>query len=310
MSASPSVRNYLISGATGFIGSRLLQHLLDEGHRVFVVSRGKLEQRQKTSTAGTLVSLEADGTWPEKLNGVTFDAIYHLAASGGIDSDRYDIEDIVNANLTLGLKMLECARAHPDNSRPAFIYCLSFWQFRRGTSEFAPNSLYAASKQAFVDLVEHYRQNEGIPAVGLLLFDTYGDNDQRRKLVPALAEHCRKVKAGAEIEPFPLTLGGQEAVFIHVADIITGFETARHLLSQRELSLPYYCLREEIVMSLREMIELAIEACGLTCDVIRWGARPYRNGEIMSLIKGPLLPEWKPKISFWEGFSRLVAGDD
>jgi nucleoside-diphosphate-sugar epimerase len=302
-------RTYLVSGPTGFLGLRLVQHLLGEGHRVYAITRNALELGPKTSVAGELISLRADSVWQEQLNGVRFDAIYHLAAQGGMSHDASDIGGMVDANLTLGLKMLECARAHPVNARPAFVHCLSFWQFRSGSALFAPNSLYAASKQAFTDLVEHYRQNEAIPAVGLVLFDTYGSGDQRGKLVSALVAHCRLVHMGGDPAPFALTSGKQEAAFTHVDDIVKGFETARRLLDQRVPESAYYCLRSSQVTRLRDLIDAAIGACGLPGGVVHWGALAYRRGEIMSLLKGPLLPGWEPQIGFSEGFTKMVTSD-
>ena len=44
---------------------------------------------------------------------------------------------------------------------------------------YAPNTLYAATKHAFQDILFFYRERRGVRSVSLILYDTFGENDTR-----------------------------------------------------------------------------------------------------------------------------------
>lgn len=296
-------KTFLLSGGTGFLGGHLQRYLLKQGHRVISLVRRNVGADSATNPSLTLLS--TSDNWHQQIEGQRLDAIYHTAASGMVAKEALDVDAIVDANISLGLKLLETARAQ-SGKRPAFIHCASFWQFSNGTLDYAPNSLYGASKQAFCDLVEHYRRNEGIPALGLVLFDTYGPGDRRQKLIWALVAHCARLRAGVPTEPFPMTGGEQQVAFTHIDDVVQGFERARELLEIDGGDHPLYFLRGTELQYLRQQIAEALSHADVPQSAINWRARAYRGGEIMTLVKGPTLPGWQPEKSFKEEFARLV----
>ena len=75
-------------------------------------------------------------------------------------------------------------------------------------------SLYAATKQAFTDLLVFYAEVEGLAVHTLELMDTYGPGDPRAKLIPFL------LRAGAEGTTVEMTDGTQLIDLVHVDDAV------------------------------------------------------------------------------------------
>ena len=98
------------------------------------------------------------------------------------------------------------------------------WQ-RDARGAYDPVCLYAATKQAFEDVLTYYVSAEGFAATTLRLYDTYGPDDPRPKLVNALAGALR---SGT---PLSLSPGEQLLDLVHIDDVTAAFAAAgRRLL--------------------------------------------------------------------------------
>ncbi len=83
----------LVTGATGYIGARLVPRLLDAGHRVRVLVR-KPEKIQNTAWAGDVEVVQGDLTDPGSVRRACedVDVVYYLVHSMGGDGDFEDVE--------------------------------------------------------------------------------------------------------------------------------------------------------------------------------------------------------------------------
>ena len=103
--------NYLVTGGAGFIGSHLVDRLIDEGHKVFCLDNfvtGKLENLNSKAEFifYKVEDLVADGGW----GATNFDAIFHCAALARIQpSFDYPVKTH-EANVNGTLAVLEFAR--------------------------------------------------------------------------------------------------------------------------------------------------------------------------------------------------------
>ncbi|WP_452597275.1 NAD(P)H-binding protein, partial [Pontimicrobium sp. MEBiC01747] len=73
----------LVTGATGYIGKRIIPLLLEQGHEVVCAVRGKLRTEQRYKTEDNITVVEADFLAPETLNNIpkNIDAAYYLIHS-------------------------------------------------------------------------------------------------------------------------------------------------------------------------------------------------------------------------------------
>ena len=290
----------IVTGATGFLGSHLAHSLVESGEQVHAVTRAG-RHRGQLEDERVLVH-EHDGSTQHLLRIVADiqpEAVFHLASLFLAQHSPGDVEPLVRSNLLFGTQLLE---AMAQAQVRCIINAGTSWQHARG-GEYAPACLYAATKQAFEQLVDFHVLANGLRATTVKLFDTYGPRDQRRKLVWAL-------RAAAESgEPLALSPGEQIIDLLHVDDVVRGFIAAR----DRTLRLPEprherWALRGERY-TLRALVALFNRVAPMPAPV-RWGARPYRPREIMVPWDTlEVLPGWRPSIDLETGLSVLLRHD-
>ncbi|MFF7727013.1 NAD-dependent epimerase/dehydratase family protein [Streptomyces sp. NPDC008001] len=225
----------LVTGAAGFIGSHLCEHLLAEGDSVVGVDAftdfydPALKERNLRRLTGSpgfsLVRadlLEAD--LGPLLDGT--DVVYHLAGQPGV-RPSWGAEFPVYAarNILATQALLEAVRNRPVGR---FVYASSSSVYGDAqefpTAETAPPrpvSPYGITKLAGEHLCELYRTTYGLPSVSLRLFSVYGP---RQRPDMAFARLLTAASGGA---PFPLYGDGEQTRdFTYVLDAVTAMRAA------------------------------------------------------------------------------------
>jgi nucleoside-diphosphate-sugar epimerase len=287
----------LVTGGTGFIGLHLVEHLKAAGWVVHVLVRPKAE-RAAVSSAGTQIHNyhgETDDV-VEAIKRSKPDVVFHLASLFLAQHTPQQITPLIEANVLLGVQLLE---AMSGAGVKLLVNTGTSWQhFHR--ESFHPVNLYAATKQAFEDILAYYVDAAGIRAVTLSLFDSYGPGDTRKKLLRLLLD-CLETNERLQMSP-----GDQILDLAHVDDICDAFLHAAKLLRDPEHpSIASYAVSGGERMSLREIVATLEKAAGRTLR-IDWGARPYRPREVMRLWDGPAMPGWQPSITLADGFKAIL----
>lgn len=293
------IRKALVTGGSGYIGSFLLRNLLADHIAVTVVIR----TQTNTTALAQLPALRTvlhDGTTGRMLEIVSEerpDAVFHLAAVGGAEHATADLDRIIQANVSLGTQVLEGLR---QSGGGIFVNTGTFWQHYDGNASYSPTSLYAATKQAFEDILTYYTQVAGVPAVTLKLFDVYGPHDIRRKLFSLLH--------GAQQSGVPLSLspGEQLLDLVYIDDVIQAYRQAVRLLQENPaISGGAYAVSSGVRYTLREAVSVFEQVSGMPVPVM-WGGRAYRLREIMVPWQGESLPGWSPRVSLAQGLRQLL----
>lgn len=295
--------NILVSGATGFLGLHVVSGLLDAGHDVIALVRPTSDRaRLAAMDCDQLVVAEYDGSIDCALDIFARhrpQAVMHLASLVIASVPHEAVDPLLDANITLGVHLLEGA---VSVKTPYFINTGTFWEHYQGEA-YNPVNLYAATKRAFQDILTYYTDAASLQALTLVLHDTYGPGDFRPKLFSLL----RRAAAGNEI--LDMTLGKQVIDLIYVDDVVRAYCSALDYLAQAApvgISPPRYAVTGGDPRPLREIIEIYGEIVGKKIAV-NWGARDYREREMMSPWSGEPLPGWRPSVSLEEGI-RLMEG--
>ena len=198
---------------------------------------------------------------------------------------------MVEANLGFGTALAEAVVRIPGTR---FVNTGTVWQHYDAAS-YSPVSLYAATKQAFRDLLVFYAEVEGLAVHTLELTDTYGPSDPRSKLIPFL------LRAGSEGTALQMTDGSQLIDLVHVDDAVNAL-----LATADAPAGDTYGARGDGAITLRELIERFQVATGLTLNV-EWGARAARPREMMRpWMTADPPPGWTPQIRLDDGLRALV----
>ena len=290
----------LITGATGYVGSKLCQRLLADGWHVHAVVRAT--GRSLPAALREVVTHSYDGSTQSLLEAVSAaqpGVVFHLASLFIAEHRTEQVTDLIHSNVLFGTQLAEaCTRSGVKR----FINTGTSWQHYRSDA-YDPVCLYAATKQAFEDILDFYADAFGMRVVTLKLFDTYGPDDPRPKLVNLL---LKTLHSG---EPLGMSPGEQLLDLVHIDDVTRAFSLCaqRLLRDQSQQAHERYAVSSGKPLSVRQLVALLEQLSGKRLNVT-FGARPYRTREVMQpLTSGPWLPGWQPEIDTARGLAAALA---
>ena len=257
----------LVTGGAGFIGSHLVDRLLQRGDEVVcfdnfndfydpAIKRGNVEEHLRQDRC-TLV--EGDLRSPDDLArcfAQPVDQIVHLAAMAGVRPSLDNPGLYVDVNLRGTVNLYDCALEH-GTKRVVFASSSSVYganrkvPFSEDDSVDHPVSPYAATKKAGELLSHTYHHIHGMDITCLRFFTVYGP---RQRPEMAIHKFTRLIDEG---KPLPMFGDGTtRRDYTYVDDIIDGVMRA---MGQND-GYRIYNLGESDTIELRELIAV-IEDC-------------------------------------------------
>lgn len=282
--------NIMVTGATGFIGTNLTREL-NKQHKLFVLGQFDGDP-EKLGLPGIIMTDDiqrlADYIKEKEIEG-----IIHLASLYLTIHTPEQVKELVSSNVYFGTAVLEAASL--AGCVKWFLNTGSIWQNYnvKGTA-YNPVNLYAATKQAFIDMAKYYSDVFGIKFCTLKLCDTYGPNDTRRKIFKLFKDYS---ESGEVLKMSP---GEQKIDLVYITDIIAGFIRLAELLASDAELKDEYVLTSGEQIPLKELANHFCEVSGRKLN-IEWGGRPYRDREVMVPWKGTPVPGWKAEVDVDKG---------
>ena len=268
----------LITGATGFVGSNLARKLVNNNWDVTIICRKDSSLENIEDILNKVKVYRYDNQIEELIRFFkenNFDVIYHLASLFIAEHKNEDIRNLIESNILFGTEILEAMK---ESNTRLLINTGTSWQ-HYNSEEYNPVDLYAATKEAFEKIIKYYVEAENIRCITLKLFDTYGENDKRPKLINLLNKFADERKI------LDMSLGEQKLDLVHIDKVTESFIKAFKLLENNiELKYDSYGVSSKKQISLREIVENFEKESGKKV-LINWGARPYRKREVMKPIK-------------------------
>lgn len=296
-----ALRRALVTGATGYVGSNVTKRLVIEGWDVHIVVRPKSILDAIDAVLPSITSHEHDGTTHGMIR-IVGDAqpevVFHLASSFLAQHRPEDVETLISSNLLFSTQLAE---AMAVNQVKLLINTSTSWQHHEN-AEYNPVNLYAATKQAFEDILAYYIDAHGLNVITLALFDTYGPNDPRPKLISLLWN------TALSQEPLAMSPGEQMIDLVHIDDVVDAFIISVGQLLQQSQGHMRYGISSGMPLRLIDLVAAFEQATGLKLP-IDWGGRPYRPREVMiPWTSYKKLPEWQPRVAFVKGIKQACPG--
>ena len=273
----------LLSGATGFIGRSFIDSCARE-YEIHCIVRQTSDTRCLDNKVAIHRFSEVKQLY-DVASEIRPDVLIHLAGLFLSNHDEDSIEELLHSNIVFSTVLFDAVNEAGCNKILNFG---SYWQNYNG-KDYCPVNLYAATKQSVEDILRFYSDAKGSRVITLTIFDTYGENDKRKKILNIVND----LKDGDMLE---MTGGEQRVYMVHISDIISAIKiTIELLFREQEGDYQKFFLRDENPIRLRDLVDLMIRVQNKRVD-IEYGAKPYREREIMNPDGiGRVLPDGNPK---------------
>ena len=310
MTYSWDAERVLVTGASGFIGSFLVETLVRRGAVVHCLLRPSSSTRHLRVVLDSIQIHRAGLTESEALAEAAAAAhpetVFHLAATGATDVHVSPLW-ATQVNVEGTLNLLQAL----DGDYRVFVNTGTCHEYGDNPPPFCegqdprPELAYAITKTAAWRFCQYYHKNEGWPIVTVRPFSVYGPRQAANTFVSA----CLRAAKGRL--PFDMTPGEQTRDWIYVQDVVEGLLRAAeepagiggtfNLCTGHETSL--YEVAEIIVR------EVAAQQ-GLPPVAINRGALAYREAEIWRLVGSPAYARdvlgWTARTSLENGLRQTI----
>jgi UDP-glucose 4-epimerase len=310
------VKQCLVTGAGGFIGSHLVEALLQQGcHvRAFVNYRGDGSQgylrETRTTGRGQLEVIAGDVTDFDRVRKAVAgtDRVYHLAALIAIPYSYLAPESYFRVNvlgtLNVARACLEAGVSRVIHTSTSEVYGTALYQPIDEAHPLQAQSPYAASKIAADKVMESFHLSFGLPVATVRPFNTYGPRQSARAIIPTIAAQvaagCEAVTVGSLFPERDFTFVEDTArAFLALGDCEAAVGKVVNVGSGQKISVGDLAKR---------LIALGGKQIPVVQDEER--ARP-RASEVEVLLAGTqrvtALTGWRPTVSLDEGLRRTLA---
>ena len=294
----------LVTGATGFIGGRLLERLVEQGgHDLYSLQRyvtGRYVLGANRGAKAVFCDLRDHFAVRAAVREVQPEVVFHLAAISPVSYSYDHPNEVLEANMIGTVNLAEsCLREVPHFKQ--FLFASTSETYGNGPvpkfedTPQAPNSPYSVSKQAAEKYVLYMFDAYKFPATILRPFNTYGRRDNTHFLVERMLVQMLRgdtVKLG---DPTP------ERDLLYVDDHVNAYLTCFN--HPKAIGQAFnFATGDKITV--RDLAEKMRVMTGFR-EQILWDTIPRRPLDIQVLYgdasKANALLGWKPKVSLDEG---------
>jgi UDP-glucose 4-epimerase len=297
----------IVTGGAGFIGSHLVDALVDRGERVLVLDDLSTGERENINPAATF--RELDIRLPEAAAAVREwrpDVVCHLAAQMSVSrSVREPLFD-AGVNLVGALNLLEAAR----EAGARFVFA-STGGALYGDADVLPTpetypawpvSPYGVAKLSFEHYLHCYAVQHGLRYVALRYANVYGPRQNPHGEAGVIAIFCLRMLAGEQA-----VINGDGRYtrdFVHVSDVVRANLAA---LDAPDVT-GHFNVGTGRQVDINRVFELVRELLGVSVPEVHGPARA--GDQRTSALDSGLIAEklgWRPQVALEDGLEGTVA---
>ena len=295
----------IVTGGAGFIGSHMVDILLQHGYAVRVIddlTRGQRDNLEHQAGHPDLACHWEDirALAPDSpiFHGARF--VFHFAGIGDIVPSIENPTEYMDVNVQGTVRVLECARACGTSK---FVYAASSSCYGLAatptdeTHPIAPQYPYALSKYLGEQAAFHWHKVYGLPVVSLCIFNAYGPRVRTTGAYGAVFGVFLKQKLAGK--PFTVVGDGtQRRDFIYVTDVAEAFLAA----AGSEIAGERFNVGAGNPQPVNRLVEL------LGGDVVHVPKRPGEpDCTFADIAKIRRMLGWQRKVSFEQGIAHMLA---
>ena len=229
----------LLTGSTGFIGSELLKGL-SKKNIIFITLRKKNKFYPENKNI-RIIYFKNYNQLNNRLKKLSIDTVIHCASHYVKHHNYEDIIKLSDSNITFGNIILE----NLDKMKvKKFINFSTRWVNYNGKKNNSFN-LYSTYKKNFNEIINFYKKKfKKIKFFNLVLFDTFGENDKRNKIISLLKTNYKKNKSTNIVS---------KRLFLNLLNILD-IQNAINLILQKKIEPDTYVLKNKINYSMLDIV--------------------------------------------------------
>lgn len=303
----------LVTGGCGFIGSHIVEKLVENGYNVSIISRPRCNHENIRHLLSKIKFYNGDVTDIKFLENTmrnmnSLECIVHLAALINVDESIKTPRLFWDVNVGGTFNVLECARKK-DAKVIKMSTCEVYGNVPKGKADEKhptnPCSPYAASKLAADRYCFTYHNTYGLPVTIARPFNIYGPRQSAAMYGAVIPKFITRVLNN---QP-PLIFGDglQTRDYVYVEDVAEGY---LKLIKNNNFPGEAINFATGIDHSIGDIANRVIKFAGKE-DILRPEFVNARQGELRrscgDYSKAKKLLGWEPKVSFDEGLKKTIA---
>lgn len=299
------MREILVTGGAGFIGSNLVEALVEKGDNVTVLDNLSTgTEKNLEEVKNQIEIIEAPVAKIPDLNLEEFDLIYHIGIPSSSPMYRED-PLLVGSAINEFIKIMGLAK----KSEAKVVYASSSSMYNRREPphqedmEVDAFDYYTEARLAMERLAKVYKEFHDINSAGMRFFSVYGPHEKAKgKYANIVSQFFWKLKE--DETPVIYGDGEQTRDFTHVSDIV------KALLKAGEKDLGYEIINvgtgEETTFN--EVVELLNEKLGKSIEpeYVKNPIENYVDRTLADISKAEKLLDYEPSVTLEEGVEEMI----
>jgi CDP-paratose synthetase len=285
-------KKILITGITGFLGSKLAMELVRTGYEVIALKRksSSLKRLKSFKNDITLYNIEEVDYHKVFKTHNKIDFIIHTATSYGRNNESP--WEIFEANTGFPLKLLDAA---------SMANVSKFINTDTILDKYL--NLYSLSKNHLLEWGKFYSMRNKIEFINMRLEHFYGSDDDDSKFTAYVINKCI-----SNTKTLQLTAGEQKRDFIYIDDVVAAYITVLKRVNSHNKWFDEYDVGSGNSSTIKEFVEMVRRLTNSNIE-LNFGALPYRKNEVMNSkadVKGLMDLGWKCKYNLEEGLKLTI----
>ncbi|MDA3791157.1 MAG: NAD-dependent epimerase/dehydratase family protein [Desulfobacula sp.] len=296
-------KKVVVTGGAGFIGSHLVDALLENGAEVVIIDDLSASSIGNVNKKAVFYEVNIiDDSIEEIFRKESPEIVFHLASNTNVPrSIEYPLYE--SNSLFGALRVIDVCRRIAVSR---FIFTSSGFVYgntkRRPIAEselFKPISPYAISKNSIENYLRFYKDVHGLSYVTLRFATVYGPRQKKG----AMADYIEKLHAGSQAEFYGD--GSKTRDYVYIDDIIAVL--LKSLDIEKFYDEPVFNIGSGVETSLKELYCMIAELLGRVPEPVIMPDRPGElNGYSLDSSKAKNVLNWEPACSLSQGLLNIM----
>ncbi len=287
----PNQKTYLVTGGCGFIGSNLVDKLIDDGYNVIVLDNLSTGKRSNLSSSVELIV--GDIRDKSLVNPLMqqVDGCFHLAAIASVELSNQDWVGTHEINQTGTINMFNAARNGKNGVSIPVVYASSSAVYGNNktipfkeTSTTTPLTAYGVDKLACEFHAKIAWEIFQVPNVGFRFFNVYGPRQNPESVYSGVISiFLDKISQSKAITIYGD--GEQTRDFVYIDDVVKFLMSAMQRLTKKEFTSSVFNVCTGQATSINQLAHLLGKHLNKEVDIVY--AEP-RTGEVYLAMGYPV----------------------